>query len=344
MTRTKKICLFLAAVLAAAPLSAQTSMRFVKLLSHPVGVFARVDVTGSDPVVVGNLNVGNRFVFANTILVAGGNATTKGFTSPTLTLTKPANAPSSEVAKLKGSIANFNVNSVNVKSGGKFEGGSLNAASLHSPKMEVKQALYVNNKNVQTNSAWFAGLNMPNKAILEPVGPEEGDLVSTTWKAVDLGGTCLDVGSGANAEDCAAKLLVADIASSTSAERCANASYREQHKVECCCAFGNDYTDEICWTRRYPEPFDCVKALCQTESGLPNDAPECQVECTVLPGSTGGTCEDVKNGTLNVCTPGGFSLKLLWNKGPQPDDPENSCHVQEIRYRCIAERNGYTCE
>ena len=342
MNQTKKIVLLLAAILAASSASAE-NMRFVKFLSRPVGVYTRVDVNNeaNEPVMVGSLNVGNRFVFANTIVVTGGNDTVKGFTSPTLTLTKPANAASGEVAKMKGSIANFNLHSVNVKSGGKFQGGSLQAASLKSPKIEVKQGLYTNNKNIQTSSAWFAGLNMPDKAILKPVNP--GDKTSTTWKAIDLGGTCLEVGSGANEEDCAAKLLVAGESTSTSAERCAASDYREQHKRECCCAFGNDYMDEICWTRMYA-PDDCDYAACSTVNAKPMEDPECQVECTVAPGyGSMGTCQQVQDRVPNVCNPNTFGIRLRWNRGTDPED-ETKCLVQELRHPCIPERNGYTCE
>lgn len=157
-----------ALLLCAAPVVCGEDMKFVTLLSQPVGSFSTVKLTSNDPAKIYNLN------FCNT-RVSGGTIATKSVTGNLTTATSTTLSATQNVAV---NITNFNVfpnyNNKTVK------GGLLAGTNVHTAKMKVNGTL---KGTISTDTAYVqSGVTMPGGAQF--AGGSSG---SVGWKQVCAG-------------------------------------------------------------------------------------------------------------------------------------------------------------
>lgn len=180
----KKIFLCLAVMFSAVFVAAE-DMKFVTLLSQPVGSFSRVELLDqSTPADIFHLN------FCNTD-ASGGNITVSS------SLTTPVNVEKLVVdsgATLGGNLSYVLADKITVYNNSGFVGGSLSAQLSGPAKILVddkrsQAAEFIHENSVLIKTADFNTLNIYDKAVLDT--PASGSTLATdlSWKEVDSSNT-----------------------------------------------------------------------------------------------------------------------------------------------------------
>ncbi len=181
----KKFLICCAVILSATCVGAE-NMKFVTLLSQPVGSFSRVELLDqTTPADIFHLNFCNTDAAGGTITLSSSEAT-------------PVDVDSLVVnpnATLGGDVDYFRADKVYVYSNLGFEGGTLSVDLTAPAKILVddessRVAEFIHNKSVTIKAADFNTLNIYNKAVLDT--PASGSTLSSnlTWrKVLDLSKT-----------------------------------------------------------------------------------------------------------------------------------------------------------
>ena len=174
-------------------LLAAEDMKFVTLLSQPVGSFSRVELLDtSKPAEIFHLNFCNTDASGGTIAVSGSD-------------TYPVQAEKLRVldgATLGGNIKTFDVDTITIGSDitfGDFTGGTLHVNTTAPARIIVDEdsnednhtgsATFIHGKAVTINNADFYTMDINNTAVLSSAASGSTKTSSLGWKQVSPSGT-----------------------------------------------------------------------------------------------------------------------------------------------------------
>lgn len=174
-------------------LLAAEDMKFVTLLSQPVGSFSRVELLDtSKPAEIFHLNFCNTDASGGTIAVSGSD-------------TYPVQAKKLRVldgATLGGNIKTFNVNTITIgadSSFGDFTGGTLQVKTTAPARIIVDEdsdednhtgsATFIHDNAVTINNADFYTMDINNTAVLSSAASGSTKTSSLGWTQVSPSGT-----------------------------------------------------------------------------------------------------------------------------------------------------------
>lgn len=233
----KKLILLCLIVSSASVLCAE-ELKFVTLLSQPVGSFATVDLLDKEsPAEIFHLNFCNTSVSAGNITVAKGAAE------------YPVHADKLQVnaaATLAGSVPNFALSdslTIGTNSSGSFTGGSLEADEANPSRILVSNssgssgsAAFLTS-TVNTHVASFYKMNIAGTAVLNTPASGSTRADDLAWKVISCSSSSSD-----NSAACSAQLLTNATNAGAGAD-CSNRTYKLAHKSTCCASAPQTDTD-----------------------------------------------------------------------------------------------------